>query len=131
MAAGAPDDAVSVMRAVAARGDARPADRMLFVDALVASGLRELKAFRWLTVGRRAREALALTTPRREPSRGAHALLGEALYALRDFRGALEQFTAALAETPGDPRLKRRVVRSRRQLSEKSAAIAAEPTAEQ
>jgi Flp pilus assembly protein TadD len=87
----------------------------LLAEALVASGWNDAKVYRWNTTSRKAREALSFVDPG-SSSRGAHALLGEALYAQRDFGGALGEFTKALAETPRDARLKRRVVRSRRQL---------------
>jgi hypothetical protein len=74
-----------------------------------------VKVYRWNTASRKAREALTLVAPA-GPSHGAHALLGEVLYAQRDFGAALGEFTKALAESPRDARLKRRVIRSRRQL---------------
>jgi tetratricopeptide (TPR) repeat protein len=110
---GAPDDAVAVLRPVAVNGDG--AAKVLLAEALVASGWNDVKIYRWNTASRKAREALTLVAPA-GPSRGAHALLGEVLYAQRDFGAALGEFTKALAESPRDARLKRRVIRSRRQL---------------
>jgi len=112
------------------RSPTREPERTIFVDALVAAGWQDVKIFRWQGASQKAREALAQEVGPSKNSQGAHALLGEALFAFRDFRGALDQFTAALAESPKDARLKRRVIRARRQLQDKSTA-AVEPTAEQ
>ena len=111
--AGLPDDAIAVLRPAVARGNS--AAKPLLADALVASGWLDVKAYRWNTAGRKAREALALVDTD-GPSHGGHALLGEAQYALGDFNAALGEFTRALAESPRDARLKRRVIRSRRHL---------------
>ena len=109
LAAGVPDDAVAVLRPYISAGNsvAKP----LLGEALVASGWKDVKAYRWNTAARKAREALALADPGGS-SRGAHALLGEALYAVGDFGAALAEFTKALAESPRDARLRRRVMRS-------------------
>ena len=130
LAAGLPNDAVSALRATLQRSPTREPERTIFVDALVAAGWQDVKIFRWQGASQKAREALAQEVGPSKNSQGAHALLGEALFAFRDFRGALDQFTAALAESPKDARLKRRVIRARRQLQDKSTA-AVEPTAEQ
>jgi serine/threonine protein kinase len=113
LAAGLPDDAIAVLRPAIKGEDG--AVRPLLADALVASGWRDAKAYRWSVAIRKAREALALTQ-RSGSSHGAHALLGESLYAVGSFGPALSEFLKALAETPGDARLRRRVIRSRRQL---------------
>jgi hypothetical protein len=125
LAAGAPDDAVAVLRPEATRGNTEA--KSVLADALVASGWKDVKVYRWAAVSAKAREALALAEPGRS-SHGAHALLGEAHYALRDFNAALAEFTKALAESPRDARLKRRVIRSRRQLRGPTAASAAAST---
>jgi serine/threonine protein kinase len=130
IAEGAPDDAVAVLRPAVAGGnaDAKPA----LADALVASGWNDVKRYQWGSVARKAREALSLTGPN-APSHGGHALLGEALYALGEFNSALGEFNKALVESPHDPKLKRRVIRSRRQLSKPTppTSATAEPAAEQ
>ncbi|MBC8133406.1 MAG: hypothetical protein H7X95_10535, partial [Deltaproteobacteria bacterium] len=127
LSAGVPDDAIAVLRPVAAKGDS--AVKPLLAEALVASGWKDVKAYRWNVAGRKAREAIALTAPV-GPSRGGHALLGEVLYALRDFNGALAAFTKGLAESPRDARLKRRVIRSRRQLRHPATPAPGQPDAE-
>jgi serine/threonine protein kinase len=131
LAAGAPGDAVAALRGLAERTGLAPDERSLLVDALVASGWQDARVYRWQSANRKAREALAQLTGGGQPSRGAHALLGEGLYALGDFRAALDQFTLALGETPRDARLKRQVIRSRRHLQEKSTPVATEPAAEE
>jgi hypothetical protein len=135
LAAGAPGDAVAALRAIAGPGGGPgrlgPDERSLLVDALVAAGWQEARVYHWQSANRKAREALAETGPAGQPSRGAHALLGEGLYALGDFRAALDEFSQALAESPRDARLKRRVIRSRRRLQERSPSVASEPAAEQ
>jgi serine/threonine-protein kinase len=119
IAAGIPDEAIDVLRPIATQGDR--AVRALLGEALVASGWNDAKAFRWAAAGQKAREALALSEPA-GPSHGAHALLAETLYAQRDFGPALSEFTKALGESPGDTRLRRRAIRSRRQLHRAAAA---------
>jgi serine/threonine protein kinase len=131
LAAGAPGDAVAALRAMGAPGRLGPDERSLLVDALVAAGWQEARVYHWQSANRKAREALAETAPAGQPSRGAHALLGEGLYALGDFRAALDEFNQALAESPRDARLKRRVIRSKRRLQERSPSVASEPAAEQ
>ena len=113
LGAGVPDDAIAVLRPFVSAGNA--AGSPLLADALVASGWKDVKAYRWNTAARKAREALTFAEPG-GPSHGAHALLGESLFANRDFTAALTEFTKALAETPRDARLKRRVIRTRKQL---------------
>jgi tetratricopeptide (TPR) repeat protein len=93
----------------------------VLAEALVASGWNDVKRYQWGSVARKAREALSLTGPN-APSRGGHALLGEALYALGDFNSALGEFNKALVESPRDAKLKRRVIRSRRQLKGPTSA---------
>jgi serine/threonine protein kinase len=128
LAAGIPDDAIAVLRP-AVKGVNDPI-RLVLADALVASGWKDAKTYRWTVAMRKAREALELTE-RSGTSHGAHALLGEALYAVGDFGPALTEFMKALSETPRDARLKRRVVRSRRQLrrpgDDKAAAAESAP----
>jgi serine/threonine protein kinase len=131
LAAGAPGDAVAALRAMGDPGHLGPDERSLLVDALVAAGWQEARVYHWQAANRKAREALAETAPAGQPSRGAHALLGEGLYAQGDFHAALDEFSLALAESPRDARLKRRVIRSRRRLQERSPTVAAEPAAEQ
>jgi tetratricopeptide (TPR) repeat protein len=131
LAAGAPGDAVAALRAMGGPGRLGPDERSLLVDALVAAGWQEARVYHWQSANRKAREALAETAPAGQPSRGAHALLGEGLYAQGDFRAALDEFSQALAESPRDARLKRRVIRSRRRLQERSPSVASEPAAEQ
>jgi hypothetical protein len=113
LAAGVPDDAIAVLRPYVSSGNSSA--KPLLGEALVASGWKDVKVYRWNMATRKAREALALAELGGS-SRGAHALLGEALYAVGDFGAALGEFTKALAESPRDARLKRRVTRSRRQL---------------
>jgi hypothetical protein len=113
LSSGAPDQAIALLRPVVARGDrsARP----VLAEALVDSGWKALNGNRREAAVRRAREALAVAGPGLGEGRGAaHALMGEALFAGRDFGGALDHFSKALAESPGDTRLKRRVIRTRR-----------------
>jgi hypothetical protein len=131
LAAGAPADAVAALRGLAERTGLAPDERSLLVDALVASGWEDARVYRWQSANRKAREALGQLAGAGQPSRGAHALLGEGLYALGDFRAALDQFTLALGETPHDARLKRQVIRSRRHLQERSTPVATEPAAEE
>jgi serine/threonine protein kinase len=119
IAAGLPDEAIDLLRPIVTQGDR--AVRALLAEALVASGWNDAKAFRWAPAGHKAREALALSEPAGR-SHGAHALLAETLYAQRDFGPALSEFTKAMAESPGDTRLKRRAIRSRRQLHRAAAA---------
>jgi hypothetical protein len=130
IADGAPDDAVAVLRPAVAGGnvEAKP----LLADALVASGWNDVKRYQWASVARKAREALSLTGPNGS-SHGGHALLGEALYALGEFNSALGEFNKALVESPHDAKLKRRVIRSRRQLAKPTAptSAAAEPASEE
>jgi len=134
LAAGVPDDAIAVLRPYILSGNtgAKP----VLGEALVASGWKDAKAYRWNTAARKAREALTLADPS-GPSRGAHALLGETQYAIGDFGTALGEFTKALAESPHDARLRRRVMRSRRQLRHagddrgESPSAPAEPTPEE
>jgi Flp pilus assembly protein TadD len=111
--AGAPDDAIALLRPALAKGD--PAVRAAMVDALVASAAKLTTTYNWTQVARRAREALALAGPS-EPSRGAHGLLGDALAAQGDAAGAIAEYQRALAETPRDARLKRHLMRARRLL---------------
>jgi tetratricopeptide (TPR) repeat protein len=125
LAAGAPDDAIAVLRPIAAK-DSDEA-RALLADALVASGWSDVRRYRWNVANRKAREAMDLIPAGR--GHGAHALMGETLYAFHDFSGALNEFTKALAESPRDMRLKRRVIRSLRQLRAPPAS-ASEPAAE-
>jgi hypothetical protein len=128
---GAPQEALATLRAAAERAQLTDGERLVFVDALVSAGWEDVRGYRWQAAMRKANEALAARhATAGETSRGAHALLGEALYAVGNFRAALDEFTAALAESPADARLKRRVVRSRRHLQE-SASVAPEPAAEQ
>jgi hypothetical protein len=115
LAAGTPDDAIAALRPIAAAKDQGEA-RTLLTDALVASGWSDARKYHWNMAGRKAREALSLALAAGGPSRGAHALMGETMYARRDFDGALNEFTHALAESPRDARLRRRVIRSLRQL---------------
>jgi Flp pilus assembly protein TadD len=105
------------------------------VDALVASATRLTSTYNWNQVARRAREALSLTAPS-ESSRGAHGLLGDALAAQGDAGGAVAEYQRALAETPRDARLKRHLMRARRQLqperapAEAAASATGQPAAE-
>ena len=132
---GAPEDAIALLRPALAKGD--PAVRSAMVDALVASATKLTSTYNWTQVARRAREALALTTPP-EPSRGAHGLLGDALAAQGDPTGAIAEYQRALAETPRDARLKRHLMRARRQLqpaperppAEAAASASTQPAAE-
>ena len=131
--AGAPDDAIALLRPALAKGD--PAVRAAMVDALVASATRLTSTYNWNQVARRAREALSLTAPS-ESSRGAHGLLGDALAAQGDAGGAVAEYQRALAETPRDARLKRHLMRARRQLqperapAEAAASATGQPAAE-
>ena len=133
--AGAPEDAIALLRPALAKGD--PAVRQAMVDALVASATKLTSSYNWTQVARRAREALALTTPP-ESSRGAHGLLGDALAAQGDASGAVAEYQRALAETPRDARLKRHLMRARRQLqpaperppAEAAASAPSQPAAE-
>lgn len=118
--------------ATAVTGDFTLVDRKDSDKKIVAyKGWQEARVYHWQAANRKAREALAETAPAGQPSRGAHALLGEGLYAQGDFHAALDEFSLALAESPRDARLKRRVIRSRRRLQERSPTVAAEPAAEQ
>ncbi len=127
LSAGQPDDAIAVLRPAVSAGNA--AAKPLLAEALVASGWKDVKVYRWNAANHKAREALTMTAPG-GPSHGAHALLGEALYAVRDFNGALGEFNRALGESPRDARLRRRVIRSRRQLRGADSA-APEATSEE
>ena len=98
---------------MAARGN--QAAKPVLADALVGSGWNDVKVYHWNMAGEK-REKPCRFWIRPAPSHGGHALLGEAAYALGDFTAALSEFTKALAENPRDARLKRRVIRSRRQL---------------
>jgi len=112
IAAGSPEQALPLLRPLAPRnGEAAS----LLIDALVGSGWNAVHVYHWKTAAARAREALVLAGPQ-APSRGAHWVLGESLFATKDFTGALDQFSKALAENPREPKLKRRVLRSRRAL---------------
>jgi len=125
LVAGAADEAVASLRPIAATGNA--AARPMLAEALVASGWKDVKASRWALASRKAREALALSDPAGS-SHGAHALLGEILYERGVREAALAELTKALAESPGNPGLRRRVRRSRRQL--RRGAAVAEPVDE-
>ncbi len=113
LAAGSPDEAVGLLRPALGKGD--PAVRALLIDALVASGTKQVSSYNWTLVARRAREALALVVPP-APSRGAHALLADALSAQGDAPAAIAEYQRALVETPRDMRLRRHLFRARRQL---------------
>lgn len=118
LSAGSPDDAVAVLRPALAKGD--PAVRALLIDALVASGTKVVANYNWTLVARRAREALTLVVPPAS-SRGAHALLADALAAQGDAPAAIAEYQRALGETPHDPRLKRHLLRTRHQLQPAAA----------
>ena len=112
IAAGNADAAIELLRAKPPSTD--PAVKAVLIDALVASGTKAIGTFHWGLVARRAREALALVEPG-SSSRGAHALLADALFAFNDVEGALAEYQRALAETPGDARLRRHLARARQQ----------------
>lgn len=120
LAAGAADEAVASLRPIAAAGNV--AARPMLAEALVASGWKDVKGSRWALAIRKAREALALSDPGGS-SHGAHALLGEVLYERGAREAALAELTRALAESPGNSGLRRRVRRSRRQVR-RSAGVA-------
>jgi predicted Zn-dependent protease len=94
------------------------------IDALVASGTKAMAGYHWGGVMRRAREAVALVEPG-AASRGAHALLADALFAFNDFENAIAEYQRALVEAPRDQRLRRHLARARQQAQTRAAVAAA------
>jgi cytochrome c-type biogenesis protein CcmH/NrfG len=94
-----------------------PAIKPLMVDALIASGTKAMGGYHWGLVTKRAREALAVD-PTATNSRGAHALLADALFVQGDVDGAIAEYQRAIAEAPRDARLRRHLLRARRQLQQ-------------
>ena len=113
LASGAPDEAIALLRPALTSRD--PAVKPLMMDALVASGTKAMGAYHWGLVNKRAREALAID-PGAASSRGAHALLADALFVQGDVEGAIAEYQRAIAEAPRDARLRRHLMRARRQL---------------
>jgi Tfp pilus assembly protein PilF len=93
---------------------------------LIERGKRALTEARPRDALRWGRKALAIT----ESDPDSHALVAEALFSLRDFAGAADEYSLALASRPEDRNLKRNLGRARTAMhAERAVAAPARPRA--